>query len=120
MDLPNGTKTATEIISDLRVTVCVNQGNRLQKFMLSKVRYSLKNKINLFSFTKRLMNGWDLGENRKEIWLINNGQTIKFDTKIKTKEGITFAMYVNRELPTQEVTDTCADCRMKFNINKAH
>ena len=29
MDLPNGTKNATEIISDLRVTVCDNQVNKL-------------------------------------------------------------------------------------------
>ena len=31
MTLPNGTKTATEIIADLRGTVCDNQGNRLKK-----------------------------------------------------------------------------------------
>ena len=67
--LPDGTKTATEIISDLRGTVCDNQGNRLTKFMLSKVRYSPENKFNLFSVTNRLMDGWDLGGDGKSIWL---------------------------------------------------
>ena len=96
MNLPDGTKTATEIISYLRETVCDNQGNRLEKVMLSKVRYILKNMFNLFSVTKRLMNGWDFVGYINSIWLRKNEQTIKSDIKIKTKEGIIFAMYVNR------------------------
>ena len=61
MTLPDGTKTATEIMSDLRETFCDNQGNRLTKFIFSNVRYSLKNRFNLFIFAKRLINGCDLG-----------------------------------------------------------
>ena len=34
MTLPDGTKNATEIIADLRVTVCDNQGKKLTKFMM--------------------------------------------------------------------------------------
>ena len=34
MILPDGKKTATEIISGLRVTVCNNQGNRSPKLIL--------------------------------------------------------------------------------------
>ena len=52
MTLPDGTKTATEIIADLRGTVCDKQGNRLTKVTLSKVRYSPNNKFNLLSVTK--------------------------------------------------------------------
>ena len=66
------------------------------------------------------MNGWDLGGDRNEIWLRNNGQTIKFGIKIMTKEGIIFVMYVNQEFPTKEVDATGADFRMKANTNKAH
>ena len=93
MTLPDGTKIATEIIADLRETVCDNQGNRLEKVMLSKVRYILKNRFNL---TKGLMNGWDFVGYINSIWIRKNEQTIKSDIKIKTKEGIIFAMYVNR------------------------
>ena len=88
--------------------------------MLSKVRYSPKNKFNLFSVTNRLMDGWDLGGDGKSIWLRKNKQTIRFDNNIKTKEGIIFAVYFNREFPTQEVAAAGADCRMKVNINNAH
>ena len=66
------------------------------------------------------MNGWDLGGDGNEIWLRKNDQTINFDIKIKTKEGVIFAMYINWELPTQEFYATGADYRMKVNTNKAH
>ena len=77
--------------------------------MLSMVRYSPKNKFNLFSVTKRLMNGWDIGEYRKATWLRKDRQTIKFDIKIKIKEVIIFAVYVNRYFPTQEVAVAVSD-----------
>ena len=86
--LTDGTKTTTEIIADLRGTVCDNQGNRLTKFILSKVRYSPKNKFNLFSSTKRLMNGWNFGGYGNAICLRKNEQKNNFDINIKTKEGI--------------------------------
>ena len=63
--------------------------------MLSKGRYSTNIKFNLFSAMKLLMNGWDLGGDRNAIWLRNIERTVKFDIKIKTKEGIIFAMYTN-------------------------
>ena len=88
MNLPDSTKTATEIITDLRGAFCDNQGNRLTKLMLSKVRYSLKNKFNMFIITKRLMNGWGLGGDVNAIWLRKIEQIIKFNINLKTKEGI--------------------------------
>ena len=69
---------------------------------------------------KLLMNGWDLGGDRNAIWLRNIERTVKFDIKIKTKEGIIFAMYTNWYFPTQEVSATGADYRMKVKINKAN
>ena len=51
MTLPESTKTATETNDDLRGTFCGNQGNRLKGVMLSKMIYSPKNKLNLFSST---------------------------------------------------------------------
>ena len=74
----------------------------------------------MFSITKLLMNGWDLGGDGNIIWLRNNKQSIKFDININTKEGIIFAMYINWELATQEVVAAGADCRIKVNINKAY
>ena len=53
--LPDVTETETGIISDLRVAVSGNQGNMFTKFMLSKMRYSPRNKFNLFSVKKQLM-----------------------------------------------------------------
>ena len=91
--LTDGTKTTTEIIADLRGTVCDNQGNRLTKCMLSKVRYSPRNKFNLFSDTNQLFNWWDLGRDGNSIWIRKNKQAIKFDINIKTKEGNIFAVY---------------------------
>ena len=117
---PKGTKTATEIIADLRRIVCDNQGNKSTKVMLSKVRYSLKNKFNLFSVTKRLISGWDIGGDGNKIWLRKNGQTIKFDININTKGVIIFAIYINQEFSTQEISAMGADYRMKVSINKAH
>ena len=95
MTLPDGTKTTTEIIDDLRGTFYDNQGNRLTKVILSKVRYSPKKKFTLFSVKKRLMNGWDIGGDGNKIWLRKNEQKIKFDIKIKTREVIISAMYIN-------------------------
>ena len=69
---------------------------------------------------KRLTNEWDIGGYGNEIWLRKNDQKINFEIQIKTKEGVIFAMYINRELPTHEVYSTGADYRMKVNINKAH
>ena len=66
------------------------------------------------------MNGWDLGGDGNSIWLINNKQKNKFDIKIKTKEGIIFAIYVNQEFPTQEVAAAGADFGIKVIMNKAH
>ena len=42
-----------------------------------------------------LMNGWDLGGYGNKIWLRKNEQKIKFDIKIKTREVIISAMYIN-------------------------
>ena len=69
MTLSDGTKTATEIISYLRGTVCDKQGNGLPNFVLSMVRYSPKNKFSLFSTTKQLTNWWDLGGYGNSIWV---------------------------------------------------
>ena len=66
------------------------------------------------------MNGWDIGGDGNTIGLRNNEQKIKFDIKIRTKEGNIFAMYVNREFPGQEIATAGADFKMKVNINKAH
>ena len=66
------------------------------------------------------MNGWDLGGNRNAIWLKNNEHTINFDMNIKTKVGTIFAIYVNQQFPTQEVSDAGADFGMKVAINKAN
>ena len=115
--LPDGTKTATKIISDLRETVCDKQGNGLTNCVLSRVRYSSRKKFSLFSATKRLMNWWDLGGYGNSIWIRKNEKN-NFDIKIKAKGGIIFAMYVNREFTTQEVAAAGADFRMKVNINK--
>ena len=82
--------------------------------------YIPKNKFNLFSVTKWLTNEWYIGGDGKSIWIRKNKQTIKFDIKINTREIIIFAMYVNLELPTQEVDAACAYCRMKVDIHKAH
>ena len=109
MTLPDGTKNTTEIISDLRGTVCDNQCNRLKKSMLPKVVYSPKKTFNLFSVTKQLMNGWDIVGDGEAIQLRNNRQTIKFDIKIKIKEVIIFTVYVNRDFPTQEVAVAVSD-----------
>ena len=63
--------------------------------------YTLNKKFNLFSVTNILINGWYIGGDGKEICQRKNEQTIKFDINIKTKEGIIFSVYVNRELTTQ-------------------
>ena len=62
---------------------------------MSKVVYSPKKKFSLFSVTKGFLDGWDIGGDRNAIWLRNIERTVKFDIKIKTKEGIIFAMYTN-------------------------
>ena len=69
--------------------------------MLSKVKYSWNNKFNLFSVTNLLLNRWYIGGYRDATLLRKNEQTINFYIKIKTKEGIIFATYVNREFSTK-------------------
>ena len=63
---------------------------------MSKVVYSPKKKFSLFSVTKGFLDGWDIGGDRNAIWLRKNKQTIKFNFKINTKEGIIFAVYANQ------------------------
>ena len=120
MILPDGTKTATEIVDDLIGTFCDNQFNMLIKSMLSKSWFSPKKFFNLFSVTRLLMNGWNIGGDGNKICLRNNKKTIKFSINTNTKEGIIFDMYVNRELPAQEVSAVGADFRIKVSINKVN
>ena len=96
MTLPDGTKTATKIISDLIGTICDNQGNRLTKVMLSKVRYSPKNKLNVFSVLNILMNGWDLGGDGNAIWMkIINKQLSWISTLRPRKKLFLLCMLIN-------------------------
>ena len=93
LTLPEGTKTATWIISYLRGTFCDNQEHRWTKVMLSMVSYSQNNKSNLFSVTELKINGWDIGGHGDAFCLRNNRQRIILISRLKPGKELFFYVF---------------------------
>jgi hypothetical protein len=79
-------------------------GKELQSVKMCNVKHVKSAKFNLFSITKRQEDGWILHGNRDTIWLTKEDKTVVFNIKIKTSEGMVFAMNIKRkeEEQTQE------------------
>ena len=64
-----------------------NNGKALHYVAIGGVVHMPQLEFNLFSISKIMEEGWKIGGKKTAIWLQNNDQTIKFDTKLKqTKE----------------------------------
>ena len=51
-------------------------------------------KFNLFSVSKMIKEGWELGGNKTAIWLVRNEIIVVFDIVIPTPKGVLFAIYL--------------------------
>jgi hypothetical protein len=94
-------------------------GNEILSATLQNVKHVRSVKFNLFSLTKRQKDSWLLNSNSEKIWVTKGGHKIVFDIRIKTPEGLIFALYhkqkgdkVNAAGPEQVVK--------KLLIKKAH
>ena len=59
---------------------------------------------NLFSLTKMLLQGWELGKNREKNWLSKGKKKLKFDIKLHTKRGVFFCIYFKQLVYSFEVS----------------
>jgi len=114
----NGSTSDASMIADFTGVICDKNGVEKTRVKLQNVKVVPKNPFNLFSLTKRIEQGWTLKGNQDSIVLEKNGTEIKFDIKIRTKEGVIYAMYLKRD--HVELAGVGTDAVKKVNINSAH
>ena len=92
----HGEETKPKMIGGISGTVCDKEGNELGNVRLNKVKYMPEGNFNLFSITRRLKEGWQLGGHGKSIWIQKGDQKITFDIAVETKDSVIFCMYTNQ------------------------
>jgi hypothetical protein len=93
----NGSVEATEKIGKLSATMCLKHGNKLFNLELSDVHYVPGQKLNLYSITKAMEQGWSLGGNSKiSLYVRKGNKKIMFDVHVPTKNGIILGGYMLR------------------------
>ena len=88
---------------------------------LNKVSYMPEGNFNLFSITRRLKEGWQIGGHGKAIWIQKGDQKITFDIAVETKDSVIFCMYMKRN-PSQDTANVSTEKKrqVKMSIKTAH
>eukprot|EP00957_Ditylum_brightwellii_P113341 8643040-Ditylum_brightwellii.AAC.1 len=118
--LPDSSKKIASTIADLEILVCDRTGNGFFMLSMKNIKYCKDNWYNLFSFAKRMKNGWLLHGNNNAVWITKGGHKVKFDICIETKEGIIFEAYMKRVLTIDVATAGADEAAMCVNINCMH
>ena len=93
-----------KLIGDLVGTIYNKTGKEVQTDVSIKgVAYMPESKYNLFSITKRILDGWTLGGDDNTMWLRKDGKEIKFDIKIKTPKSAIVCMYMKQDVGPEEI-----------------
>jgi hypothetical protein len=88
---------ASNEVADFHGRMCNKYGEDLSKGKMTGVAL-MKSGYNLFSVTKLMKQGWNLGGNKNSMWLEKDGKMILFDIRITTPKGMVFAMFFQREI----------------------
>ena len=111
----------------LKVKMVDKKGKEKETVTMNDVSYIPKSNFNLFSLTKRMMNGYTLSGDINGIKLRKDNVEIVFDIVIKTNKGVLFCTrldrinYENMEIGSAAINRLRNDEGvMKMNINKAH
>ena len=74
--------------------------------------------FNLFSITKRQLDGWSLGSNRTAIWIEKGLVRLTFDIRIETSKGVLFAVCI--WCNTIDMLWVSQSTRPRLSYNRVH
>jgi hypothetical protein len=113
----NGSNEKAKKIVDIPCTACDKHGNQITEVRMKDVTIIPGGKFNLFSVSKMIKEGWELGGNKTAIWLVRNEMKVVFDIVIPTPKGVLFAIYLKRK---DEVGGAVQDTLVKMSLVQAH
>jgi hypothetical protein len=114
----NGHNEAASEIADIPGVVCDKHGNKLNKATIQYVTLLSAGKFNLFSLSKMLKLGWEMGGNKTAIWNNAGNRKIAFDIIIPTPKGALYIMFIKC---TGAVMNKMANLSIdKMSIQSAH
>jgi len=111
----NGVDENANIIGDISGIWCDQYGNEIQDSTIKDVAHIPTSKFNLFSSSKRQLNGWLLHGDDKKIWLTKGGAKVVFDIVIRTRKGAVFCGYFKRKS-----SDEIGATALKMSVKQAH
>ena len=120
-DVTNADGKSSSIVHEGDITgmVCDKHGVQLQRIKMTNVKNVPTNKFNLLAINQRLEKGWQLHGTKNYLKLVKGKTEIKFDIKIKTKEGCIFAVYIETD-KCGEMSNVQTDTGIRINPDKAH
>gem|GEM_PF-6951265 len=104
-------------VGDIAVTVHNKNGNEMFNAKMTDVAYIPEANFNLFSITRRLRQGFQLGGDKNCIWLEKSGIKIVFDIVIPTPKGAIYCAYLKRK--NVEVASASKTNKL-ISVNLAH
>jgi hypothetical protein len=86
-------------IGDLPGIWCDKKGTEVTRARMKDVTYCPTSAFNLFSASKRAIQGWSVQGNKDAFWVEKDGVKIVFDIRIDTQKGAVFCGYFKRNMP---------------------
>jgi len=93
-----GDGSHVSVLGNIPVDLVSRHGEPKGTVTLKGVSHVPNANFNLFSLTKRMRKGWQLGGNKKSIWLKEGEHRIDFDIVIPTRKGALYCMYHKRTM----------------------
>jgi hypothetical protein len=114
----NGKIAESTFKGSLRFDACDHKGTMIERGILSKVHVVPEAPFNLCSISQCMEQGWTLGGNKgKGIWLEKNGNTLKFDIRLDTAEGVVWCACLKRVFSENSSVGTAIK---QLSIQQAH
>ena len=92
------------VVGNFPGTICNTHGEVLRKGIMQDTTYCPSMHCNVFSLTNLLLEGWELGRDKRSIWLEKEKSKIKFDIILITQKGIIFCIYFKCTLSVTEIS----------------
>ena len=123
--MANGTSENTSMVGDMRGMMCDHNGNQVAPVRMGSVKILPSGKFNLFSLSKLTKDGWTMTGDKNGIQMVKGDMKVVFDLIIPTKEGILYAIYIQRGVvelagTTQDEKAMKPKAVVKIPIKKAH
>ena len=113
----NGDVENTAKYGKIKGTFADKDGTKMLSATLDEVSHTPASCFNLFSVTRMLKQGWELGGNHSSIWIVKGGNKVIFDIKVDTSRGNLFCA---RFLRTAEMLHASTDAPQKRPIAVMH